>query len=87
MHYRYRGFDFYMKFVFFGTRHMHSYYNKFANGFLLPLMHLTRSPLFYKKMRTFPRPEFEINDFVRYTSGGVTFANTIIDELRKSREF
>ncbi len=50
-------------------------------------MHLTRSPLFYKKTRTFPRPEFETNDFVQYTSSGVTFANTIIDELRKSREF
>jgi len=87
MHFRYKEYDFYMRFVFFDTRHMHSYYNKFANGFLWPLMHLTRPPLFYKKAKAFPRPYLEKNDFVQYTSGGVTFANTIIDEIRKSREF
>ncbi|MFO7738784.1 MAG: trehalose-6-phosphate synthase [Desulfatiglandaceae bacterium] len=87
MHFRYKEYDFYMRFVFFDTRHMHSYYNKFANGFLWPLMHLTRSPLFYKKAKAFPRPAFEKNDFVQYTSSGVTFANTIIDEIRKSKEF
>ena len=86
MHFRYKEYDFYMRFVFFDTRHMHSYYNKFANGFLWPLMHLTRPPLFYKKASVFPRPYFEKNDFVQYTSSGVTFANTIIDEIRKSRE-
>jgi len=87
MHFRYKAYDFYMRFVFFDTRHMHSYYNKFANGFLWPLMHLTRTPLFYKKAKAFPRPAFEKNDFVQYTSSGVTFANTIIDEIRKSKEF
>jgi len=87
MHFRYREYDFYMRFVFFDTRHMHSYYNRFANGFLWPLMHLTRSPLFYKKAKVFPRPHLEKNDFVQYTSSGVTFANTILDEIRKSREF
>jgi len=86
MHFRYREYDFYMRFVFFDTKHMHSYYNKFSNGFLWPLMHLTRSPLFYKKTRTFPRPQFEENDFVQYTSSGVTFANTIVDETCKSRD-
>jgi len=65
---------------------MHSYYSRFANGFLWPLMHLTRSPLFYKKTRVFPIPHFEKNDFVQYISSGVTFANTIIDEVRKSKE-
>jgi len=50
-------------------------------------MHLTRSPLFYKKAKTFPRPYFKKNDFVQYTSSGVTFANTIIDEIHKSEEF
>jgi trehalose 6-phosphate synthase len=83
MHFKYRDYDFYMRFVFFDTRHMHSYYSKFANGFLWPLMHLTRSPLFYKKTPVFPRPHFVKNDFVQYTSSGVTFANTIIDETRK----
>lgn len=87
MHFRYKDYDFYMRFVFFDTRHMYSYYNKFANGFLWPLMHLTRSPLFYKKAKAFPRPFFEKNDFVQYTSSGVTFANTIIDEILKSKEF
>lgn len=87
MHFRYNEYDFYMRFVFFDTRHMHSYYNKFANGFLWPLMHLTRSPLFYKKVKAFPRPSFEKTDFVQYTSSAVTFANTIIDEIRKSKEF
>jgi len=87
MHFRYEDYDFYMRFVYFDTRHMHSYYSKFANGFLWPLMHLTRSPLFYKKAKVFPRPLFEKNDFVQYTSSGVTFANTIIDEIRKSGEF
>jgi trehalose-6-phosphate synthase len=78
MHFRYRDYDFYMRFVFFDTKHMHSYYNKFANGFLWPLMHLTRSPLFYKKGKT---------DFIQYMSSGVTFANTIIDEIRKGKAF
>lgn len=86
MRFRYKEYDFYIRFVFFDTEHMHSYYSKFANGFLWPLMHLTRSPLFYKKTRVFPRPHFEKNDFVQYTSSGVTFANTIIDEVRKSKE-
>ncbi len=85
MHFKYKEFDFYMRFVFFDTEHMHSYYNKFANGFLWPLMHLTRSPLFYKKGRTFPRPRFQKNDFVQYISTSVTFADTIWDEIRKSR--
>ena len=84
MHFKYKEYDFYMRFVFFDTRHMHSYYSKFANGFLWPLMHLTRPPLFYKKTPVFPRPHFVKNDFVQYTSSGVTFANTIIDETRKS---
>ena len=84
MHFKYKKYDFYMRFVFFDTRHMHSYYSKFANGFLWPLMHLTRTPLFYKKTPVFPRPHFVKNDFVQYTSSGVTFANTIIDETRKS---
>jgi trehalose-6-phosphate synthase len=87
MHFKYQDYDFFMRFVFFDTRHMHSYYNKFANGFLWPLMHLTRPPVFYKKARAFPRPNFEKNDFIQYTSSGVTFANTIVDEIRKSREF
>ncbi len=85
MHFRYKDYDFYMRFVFFDTKHMHSYYSKFANGFLWPLMHLTRAPLFYKKTPLFPRPHFLKNDFVQYASSGVTFANTIIDETRKSR--
>jgi trehalose-6-phosphate synthase len=87
MHFRYRDYDFYMRFVFFDTRHMRSYYSKFANGFLWPLMHLTRSPLFYKKSSVFPRPHFEKTDFVQYTSSGVTFANTIVDEIQKSDDF
>ncbi|MBN1850199.1 MAG: trehalose-6-phosphate synthase [Deltaproteobacteria bacterium] len=87
MHFRYREYDFYMRFVFFDTKHMRSYYSKFANGFLWPLMHLTRSPLFYKKSRVFPRPHFEKTDFVQYTSSGVTFANTIVDEIHKSDDF
>ena len=87
MRFRYKEYDFYMRFVFFDTRHMHSYYNKFANGFLWPLMHLTRPPLFYKKAKAFPRPAFEKNDLVQYTSSGVTFANTISDEIGRSKEF
>lgn len=83
MHFKYKDYDFYMRFVFFDTKHMHSYYSKFANGFLWPLMHLTRPPLFYKKTPVFPRPHFVTNDFVQYTSSGVTFANSIIDETRK----
>lgn len=86
MRFRYKDYDFYMRFVFFDTKHIHSYYNKFANGFLWPLMHLTRSPLFYKKIRAFPRPSFSKNDFVQYISSGVTFANTILDEVHKSEE-
>jgi len=87
MHFKYREYDFYMRFVFFDTRHMHSYYSKFANGFLWPLMHLTRQPLFYKKTPVFPRPHFVKNDFVQYTSSSVTFANTIIDETLKTKKF
>lgn len=86
MHFKYKEFDFYMRFVFFDTRHMHGYYSKFANGFLWPLMHLTRPPLFYKKARMFPRPRFQKNDFIQYISSSVTFANTILDEIRKGRE-
>ena len=85
MHFRYREYDFYMRFVFFDTKHMHSYYSKFANGFLWPLMHLTRTPLFYKKTPIFPRPHFVKNDFVQYMSSGVTFANTIIDETPRGK--
>ncbi|MBN2059513.1 MAG: hypothetical protein JW882_03755, partial [Deltaproteobacteria bacterium] len=62
MHFRFKEYDFYMRFVFFDTSHMRSYYGKFANGFLWPLMHLTSSPLFYKKSGGFPRPSFEKND-------------------------
>jgi len=87
MHFKYKEYDFYMRFVFFDTKHMHSYYNKFANGFLWPLMHLTRSPLFYKKAKAFPRPHFENTDFVQYTSSGVTFANTVLDEIQKNKDF
>ncbi|MBW2000792.1 MAG: trehalose-6-phosphate synthase [Deltaproteobacteria bacterium] len=87
MRFRYKDYDFYMRFVFFDTRHMHSYYNRFANGFLWPLMHLTRSPLFYKKAVAFPKPYFEKNDFVMYISSGVTFANTIVDEIHKGKAF
>jgi trehalose-6-phosphate synthase len=87
MHFNYREYDFYMRFVFFDTKHMHSYYSKFANGFLWPLMHLTRSPLFYKKTPVFPRPNFVKNDFVQYTSSSVTFANTIIDETLMRKKF
>jgi len=83
MHFRYRDYDFYMRFVFFDTTHMHSYYSKFANGFLWPLMHLTRPPLFYQKTSAFPRPEFEKNDFIQYTSSAVTFANTVSDEVQR----
>ncbi len=86
MHFRYQMYDFYLRFVFFDTKHMHSYYGKFANGFLWPLMHLTRAPLFYKKGRTFPRPYFVKNDFIQYTSSSVTFANTIIDEILKGQK-
>jgi len=86
MHFRYKDYDFIMRFVFFDTKHMHSYYNKFANGFLWPLMHLTRSPLFYKNGNLFPRPYLEKNAFVQYTSSGVTFANTIIDEIHKGEK-
>jgi trehalose-6-phosphate synthase len=86
MRFKYGEYDFYMRFVFFDTRHMHSYYSKFANGFLWPLMHLTRQPLFYKKAKAFPRPHLEKNDFVQYTSSGVTFANTIIDEIGKTKD-
>jgi trehalose-6-phosphate synthase len=84
MHFCYRSYDFFMRFVFFDTKHMHSYYSKFANGFLWPIMHLTRSPLFYQKTKAFPRPAFEKNDFIQYTSSAVTFANTISDEIRRS---
>ena len=87
MHFKYKEYDFYMRFVLFDTEHMHSYYNKFANGFLWPLMHLTRSPLFYKKTKVFPKPQFEKNAFIQYVSSGVTFANTILDEIRKTKEF
>jgi trehalose-6-phosphate synthase len=84
MRFRYKDYDFYMRFVFFDTQHMHSYYSKFANGFLWPIMHLTRPPLFYKKTKAFPRPSFEKNDFIQYTSSAVTFANTISDEISRS---
>lgn len=84
MHFCYKDYDFYMRFVFFDPMHMHSYYSKFANGFLWPIMHLTRSPLFYQKTKAFPRPCFEKNNFIQYTSSAVTFANTISDEVRRS---
>jgi trehalose-6-phosphate synthase len=87
MRFRYKEYDFYMRFVFFDTKHMHSYYSKFANGFLWPLMHLTRAPLFYKKVMVFPRPQFEKTAFIQYISSSVTFANTILDEIHKSNEF
>jgi len=86
MHFTYKEYDYYMRFAIFDTKHMHSYYSKFSNGFLWPLMHLTRSPLFYKKTSIFPKPHFEKNDFVQYTSSGVTLANTIIDEIGKKRK-
>jgi trehalose 6-phosphate synthase len=50
-------------------------------------MHLTCSPVFYKKNITFPRPYFDKPDFVQYTSSSVTFANTLIDEIKKSHGF
>jgi trehalose-6-phosphate synthase len=87
LHFRYREYDFHMRYVFFDKEHMYSYYSQFANGFLWPLLHLTRSPLFYKKTKAFPRPHFEKNDFIQYTSSAATFANTVIDEMRRSEEF
>ncbi len=86
MHFRYKDYDFYMRFVFFDTKHMHCYYSKFANGFLWPIMHLTREPLFYMKTKTFPRPRFDKQDFIQYTSSAVTFANSILDEIGRSRK-
>ena len=86
MHFRFQEYEFYMRFVFFDTHHMQSYYSKFANGFLWPLLHLTRPELFYKTSRIFPRPEFEKSDFVQYTSSGVTFANTVVDEILKQSQ-
>jgi trehalose-6-phosphate synthase len=86
MHFRYGDYDFYMRFVFFDTQHMHCYYSKFANGFLWPIMHLTREPLFYQKTKAFPRPRFEKQDFIQYTSSAVTFANIIQDEIRRSQK-
>jgi len=82
----FKEYDFNMRFVFFDTEHMHSYYSKFANGFLWPLMHLTREPLFYKIKREFPKPSFEKNDFLQYMSSSVTFANTTFDETRRNRK-
>lgn len=87
LHFRYREYDFHMRYVFFDKEHMYSYYSQFANGFLWPLLHLTRSPLFYKKTKAFPRPHFEKNDFIQYTSSAATFANTVIDEMCRSEEF
>lgn len=87
LHFRFKDYDFVMRLVFFDTEHMHSYYSKFANGFLWPLMHLTRSPLLYKsKERIFPRPVLDKNDYLQYTSSNVTFAHTVFDETLKSRE-
>ncbi len=83
MHFRFQAFDFYMRFVFFDTYHMQSYYSKFANGFLWPLLHLTQPEPFYKKTRVFPRPTFEKSDVIQYTSSGVSFANTVVDEILK----
>lgn len=83
MRFRYRDYDFRMRFVLFDTRHMHSYYSRFANGFLWPILHLTRPPLFYLKTKVFPRPSFEKYDFIQYTGSAVTFANTICDEIRR----
>jgi len=84
MRFRYRDYSFCMRFVLFDTMHMQSYYSRFANGFLWPIMHLTRTPLFYQTTKAFPRPDFEKNDFIQYTSSAVTFANTIWDEIRRS---
>ncbi|MBN2419994.1 MAG: trehalose-6-phosphate synthase [Deltaproteobacteria bacterium] len=84
MRFRYGEYNFYIRFVFFDAIHMNSYYGNFSNGFLWPLMHLTRSPAFYKITRSFPRPEFVKNDFVQYTGSSVTFANTLIDEIKKN---
>jgi trehalose-6-phosphate synthase len=84
MRFRYRDYSFSMRFVLFDITHMHSYYSRFANGFLWPIMHLTRTPLFYQATKAFPRPAFEKNDFIQYTSSSVTFANTIWDEIRRS---
>lgn len=84
--FRFKEYDFNMRFVFFDTEHMHSYYSKFANGFLWPLMHLTREPLFYKIKREFPKPSFEKSDFLQYMSSSVTFANTTFDETRRNRK-
>jgi len=83
MHFRFKDYDFYMRFVFFDMHHMQSYYSQFANGFLWPMLHLTRPELFYKKTRVFPRPFFEKSDVVQYASSGVTFANTVVDEMLK----
>ena len=87
MRFRYGDYNFYIRFVFFDSKHMNSYYGKFSNGFLWPLMHLTRNPVFYKKTPFFPRPEFIKNDFVQYTSSSVTFANTLIDEVKKNKKY
>ncbi|PKN27703.1 MAG: hypothetical protein CVU64_15340 [Deltaproteobacteria bacterium HGW-Deltaproteobacteria-21] len=87
MRFRYRDYSFCMRFVLFDITHMHSYYSRFANGFLWPIMHLTRTPLFYQTTKAFPRPAFEKNDFIQYTSSAVTFANTIWDEIRRSNRF
>ena len=87
MRFHYKDYDFHLRFVYFDTKHMHSYYSQFANGFLWPLLHLTRPPLFYRNTREFPRPHFERNDFVQYMSSSVTFANTISDEIKRSKEF
>lgn len=71
-------YDFAMKKVFLPKRNVGRYYNRFCNGFLWPLMHMTYPEI--TKSETFPKPAFNMHDYMFYEMANTTFANATIEE-------
>ncbi len=71
-------YDFAMKKVFLPKVTVSKYYNRFCNGFLWPLMHITYPEI--TKSKTFPMPTFNPRDYMHYKMANTTFANAAIEE-------
>lgn len=70
-------YNFRMKKIFLDAEVYRGYYERFSNGFLWPLFHLTRSA-YHEMSKPFPRPNFDGNDFFFYSLVNDIFAQAIV---------
>ncbi|MEW5896839.1 MAG: trehalose-6-phosphate synthase [Nanoarchaeota archaeon] len=66
-----------IKKIFLDREAYGSYYDRFSNGFLWPLFHLTKGA-YHEMSKPFPRPHFDGNDFFLYSLVNDIFAQAIV---------